>query len=82
MIAKLENFEFETNFKVTSFDFTAIVRGNPVLYSSKNAALTDEMKTALAKVSTGSRIFFDNVKAVGPDGKTRNISGVTLKLRN
>jgi gliding motility-associated protein GldM len=82
VIAKLENFEFETNFKVTSFDFTAIVRGNPVLYSSKNASLTDEMKTALARVSTGSRIFFDNVKAVGPDGKTRNISGVTLKLRN
>ncbi|HXB41356.1 MAG TPA: gliding motility protein GldM [Bacteroidia bacterium] len=82
VIAKLENFDFETTFKVTSFDLTAIVRGQPVFFSCKGSVLTDEMKAALSRVSTGSRIFFDNVIAVGPDGKVRNLPGVTLKVRS
>ncbi len=80
VVAKLENFEFETNFKVVSFEFTAIVRGLPVIYAGTGSALTQEMKTALSKVGTGSKIFIDEVKALGPDGKIRNIAGVTLRV--
>ena len=79
--AKLEGFDFEANFIVTSFDFTAIVKGQPVSYSGKGPSMTSEMKTALSKVSTGSKIFIDNVRAKGPDGTLRNIPGVTLKVK-
>jgi len=44
--------------------------------------MTAKMKAALARVSTGSKIFIDNVKAVGPDGLIRDIPGVTLKVKN
>jgi len=43
--------------------------------------MTSDMKTALSKVATGSKIFIDNVKAKGPDGSLRNIPGVTLKVK-
>ncbi len=82
VVAKLENFEFEANFKVISFEFTAIVNGQPVFGSNKGPGMTQEMKTALSRVKTGSKIYIDNVQAVGPDGVTRNIPGVTLKVRN
>ncbi len=81
VIAKLENFDFVTNFKVVSFDFTSVIKGNAVFYQSNSAALTQEMKDKLAKLSTGSKIYFENVKAMGPDGKVREIPGVILKVR-
>jgi len=79
--AKLEGFDFEANFIVTSFEFTAIVKGQPVSYNGTGPGMTNEMKTALSKVATGSKIFIDNVKAKGPDGSLRNIPGVTLKVK-
>lgn len=79
--AKLEGFDFEANFIVTSFEFTAIVKGQPVSYNGSGPAMTGEMKAALSKVATGSKIFIDNVKAKGPDGSLRSIPGVTLKVK-
>lgn len=81
VLAKLEGFDFEANFITLSYDFTAIVKGQPVAISANGPALTQAMKDALAKVSTGSKIFIDNVKAKGPDGSVRNIPGVTLKVK-
>jgi len=79
--AKLEGFDFEANFIVTSFEFTAVVKGQPVSYNGTGPAMTSDMKAALSKVATGSKIFIDNVKAKGPDGSLRNIPGVTLKVK-
>lgn len=79
--AKLEGFDFEANFIVTSFEFTAIVKGQPKSYSGNGPSMTNEMKTALSQVATGSKIFIDNVKAKGPDGSLRSIPGVTLKVK-
>lgn len=79
--AKLEGFDFEANFIVTSFEFTAIVKGQPVSYNGSGPAMTSDMKAALGKVATGSKIFIDNVKAKGPDGSLRSIPGVTLKVK-
>lgn len=81
VIALLEGFDFQANFVVTSFDFTAVIKGQAVAYSGQGPGLTGDMKSALGKVSTGSKIFIDNVKAKGPDGSVRSIPGVTLKVK-
>jgi gliding motility-associated protein GldM len=81
VLAKLEGFDFEANFVVISYEFTAVVKGSPVALSGTGNMLTQEMKNALGKVSTGSKIFIDNVKAKGPDGTVRSIPGVTLKVK-
>ncbi|HWY38464.1 MAG TPA: gliding motility protein GldM [Bacteroidia bacterium] len=81
VLAKLEGFDFEANFVVTSYEFTAVIKGNPVALSGTGNQLTQEMKTALSKVTVGGKIFLDNVKAKGPDGTSRSIGGVTLKVK-
>lgn len=81
VLAKLEGFDFEANFVVISYEFTAVVKGNPIVATGNGNQLTAEMKAALAKVSTGSKVFIDNVKAKGPDGSVRSIPGVTLKVK-
>lgn len=81
VIARLQGFDFQANFIVQSFEFTAIVKGVPKVYTGSGPSLTAEMKGALSQVGTGSKVFIDNVKAKGPDGSIRNIPGVTLKVK-
>jgi gliding motility-associated protein GldM len=81
ILAQLEGFDFEANFVVISYEFTAVVKGTPVVATGVGNQLSPEMKAALGKVSTGSKVFIDNVKARGPDGTIRNIPGVTLKVK-
>jgi len=81
ILAVLEGFDFEANFVVISYEFTAVVKGTPVVATGSGNQLTQPMKDALNKVSTGSKVFIDAVKAKGPDGTIRNIPGVTLKVK-
>src|ERR1035437_1843852 len=81
ILAVLEGFDFEASFVVISYEFTAVVKGTPIVATGNNNQLTPQMKDALGKVSTGSKVFIDAVKAKGPDGTIRNIPGVTLKVK-
>lgn len=70
----LENFDFQANFTVVSFEFGANIGG---MY--KTAQVTgnkfDGQVTALLKqVKPGNRIFFSDIKAKGPDGSTRTLN--------
>jgi hypothetical protein len=39
------------------------------------------MKPRLSKYLTGQKIVFNNIKAIGPDGKTRDLSPITLTIK-
>ncbi len=80
--ALLEGFDFQANFLVVSYELTAIIKGSPYVATGQGPSLTQEMKTKLGQISTGGKIFIDNVKAKGPDGTIRSIPGVTLKVKN
>jgi hypothetical protein len=79
--ALLEGFDFKANFVVISYDFTAVIKGQAIPYTGNSPGFTGDMKTALGKASTGSKIFIDNVKAKGPDGTVRSIPGLTIKVK-
>lgn len=82
LTAKLENFDFDLKFDIKSFDITMAVNGGIATESSSSNRLTSAQQTMLRNAKTGSRIFFENVKAMGPDGVMRKIPGVNLKVRN
>ena len=81
VLALLEGFDFQANFVVTSYEFGATIKGSYVSATGNGPGLTPEMKGYLAKVSTGSKIYFENVKAKGPDGTIRNIGTLSLKVK-
>ncbi len=80
--ALLEGFDFQANFLVVSYELTAIIKGSPYVATGQGPGLTSEMKAKLGQITTGGKIFIDNVKAKGPDGTIRSIPGVTLKVKN
>ena len=79
--AKLENFDFDLNFVVTSFDLSMNVKGTPVTETSSNNKITSNQANYLKMANTGAKVYFENVKAKGPDGLSIPIPGVNLRVK-
>jgi hypothetical protein len=81
LIPKLENFDFDLKFDITSFEVSALVKGSLVTLASRSNKLTPEMQTLFKNVGSGAKVYIESVKAKGPDGRERKIAGVNLKVK-
>lgn len=81
IMAKLENFDFDLNFVVTSFTLSGLVKGNIAEYKSTSNKLTPEMSNFLKMVGPGAKIYFEQIKAIGPDKVPRDLSSVSMKVK-
>jgi gliding motility-associated protein GldM len=79
--ALLAGFDFDAKFIVVSFELSAVVKGNLKSEPCTGNNLSSAAKTILASANVGSKIFFENVKAKGPDGTVRSIPGVVIKVK-
>ncbi len=77
--AVLENFEFDAKFTIISFSYMMLPKGKDLIgpYTVQNRAgcrFSDnkDVSKAQSMARAGDRIFLDDIKAVGPDGQTRN----------
>ena len=82
VFAELENFDFDLKFNITYFEVSALVKGSLVSYASKGERVTPEMENLFKNVPTGGKVYIEAVKAKGPDGTERKISGLNLKVKN
>ncbi len=83
LLAKLENSEFESPFKVVSYKLAAI-GGNVPQYMEANNEGNRWTGTALnivSKASPGTNIFFDAIRVVGRDGRTRELPPMVFSLK-
>jgi hypothetical protein len=79
--AIMENFDFELKVMVSSFDLTMNVAGDFKTESSSSYAFTPAQQAMLSKARNNSRIIFENIKVRLPDGTTRNLGTVALKVK-
>lgn len=79
IFAKLHNFDFDANFKVTKFTMIiAKPRADAIVLSTSGNQLSSSMASALNGITPGTRVIFDNIVAVGPDGTSRQLNAVAL----
>lgn len=70
------------SYTITGFEFTAVVGGFDKVVNNDGANLNSEVRqTIREQVRTNSRIYFNDIKAVGPDGSTRTLGSLSLKIR-
>lgn len=69
-------------YNIISFEFTAVVKRHPVVYTGVGTVLSDQMKKILAGLNLGDKVYLDNVKAKGPNGSTKSIPGITLIIKD
>jgi hypothetical protein len=83
VIARLENSDFESPFKVVSYKVGA-VGGNIASYQQ---AVNDGNRWSgaagqiISKCSPGTTVFFDEIHVVGRDGRNRELNPMVFNLR-
>lgn len=84
IFARLDNFDFDVKFDVVSYDVLyAPKRKEAIEASSRNMFLngpngSPQIKDMLNSLKPGDRIYFENIKAKGPDGSIRSIGSVNF----
>ena len=76
-----EWFQFDLEFRITSFTLSASVGGFLQEERSTSPNFNAEMRQIIQGMRSGTRVYFTECQAVGPDGSTRNIGTLAVKLR-
>lgn len=76
--ARMDNFDFNLSYEVTSFEMVVTVNGATVQLTSNSSSFTGEMKNLMNKLGAGSHIIIQNVHVRGPD--SRIIPGVNITI--
>ncbi len=79
--AKMKDFDFDLKFNVESFRVSAKIGAYFVEEVSQNNRITQNMKQSVfAKVTKGNKVYVEDIKARGPDGKSRNLGVLLFKI--
>jgi gliding motility-associated protein GldM len=79
--AELKNFDFDLDFTVTEFTVSAVLSGGfTQTQTSTNNKFTKTQYDIITQLRPGQRITFENIKAVGPDGASRTLNSIVLKI--
>lgn len=79
VFARLENFDFDAKFNVTHFSMWVFKpRQDPIQLTTSGSELSSAMRSALASIGPGTKVFFTNIVAVGPDGTQRGLDDIVL----
>ena len=79
--ADLENFDFDLRFRVTGFVVSATIKGYEEEARSNGAKFTAQQKLLIKKVPKKRKVYIEGIKAVGPDGTTRNLGAISFRLK-
>jgi len=80
IIPLMRDFDFDLSFIISSFTMTICTSGDLVSYSSTGNKLTPAMIAVISNAPKGTRIYFEDIKAYGPDSVARTLPSIILKL--
>lgn len=76
----ISNFDLDIQFKVTGFKMSATIKGFVNEYVSKSDKITEEQKSVIRGMSVGDKLYFEDIKAVGPDERIRQMPTIALTI--
>ena len=80
IFAILDQFDFDAKFDVTRFSLViARPRADVVVLQATGNTFSAQMRAAIAAVTPGTRVIFDDIVAVGPDGTQRQLDPMVFK---
>ncbi len=82
IIAALKDFEFEAKFTVTNYKLSYVVNGfTSEKQGPGSGEFTSEMKSVFSKLKAGDKIYFEDIRIRGPDGKDQPASNSTIGFK-
>jgi gliding motility-associated protein GldM len=80
VFAILPDFDFDLQYTVTGFTVLYSDKGSDFEESSSNSNLTAKQKDLIGRLTRGKNLIIKDIKALGPDGKTKELLPVILKI--
>lgn len=81
MGAEIPGFDFDVKFPVLGFTFSAVVKGSLKEFVCQGANLSSEAKSVLQALAPGAKCYFENIQVKAPDGTTRKLSTLSVKVK-
>jgi gliding motility-associated protein GldM len=83
VIAKLEDSDFEAPYKVVSYTVGAVGGPLPMYQTFPNEGnrWSGQAASLISRCGPGTRVFFDQIQVVGPDGRKREIPSLNFLLK-
>ncbi len=78
---ELKDFLWDLHFTINSFVLLCSDGKYDYEETSSSNKITDKMKSLIADRKVGQYIVFKDIKAIGPDGKTKNLDNIVLALK-
>jgi gliding motility-associated protein GldM len=79
--AVMENFDFALTFNITGFNISTKSKdGFTIDKPATGAAITSEQRSLLEGVKRGQKLYFEDIKAVGPDKTVRELGTLMFKV--
>lgn len=80
VFAVLDGFLFDLEYNVTGFKMIVTQRGFDREASSNGARMTQEQRGLIESLNRGQKLYITEIKAVGPDGRSRNLPPIILTI--
>lgn len=80
VFAILPDFDFDLQYTVTNFTILYSDKGSDYEEVSNNSLLTTKQKDLVGRLTRGKNLIIKDIKALGPDGKTKELSPIILKI--
>jgi len=83
LLAKLEGSEFQSSFRVVSYKLAAIGGNIPQYQEATNEGprWSGQAAGIVQRASPGTNVFFDAIRVVGKDGRTRELPPIVFSLK-
>jgi gliding motility-associated protein GldM len=80
VFAIMPDFDFDLQYQVTGFTVLFNDKGNDYEESSTNSNLTPKQKDLINRLTRGKNLIIKDIKALGPDGKPKDLLPILLKI--
>jgi gliding motility-associated protein GldM len=80
VFAILPDFDFDLQYTVTNFTILYSDKGSDYEELSTSSLLTPKQKDLIGRLTRGKNLIIKDIKALGPDGRTKELSPVILKI--
>jgi gliding motility-associated protein GldM len=80
VFAIMPDFDFDLQYTVTGFTILYSDKGSDYEETSMNSNLTPKQKDLIGRLTRGKNLIIKDIKALGPDGRTKELLPVILKI--
>jgi gliding motility-associated protein GldM len=80
VFAVMPDFDFDLRYQITGFSVIFNDKGNDYEETSNSSNLTAKQKDLINRLTRGKNLIIKDIKALGPDGKTKDLQPVILKI--